>query len=128
MARQNSETHTHTRASLTENSYQYHYCVPVNAIMPHHTIYTQNTSPHFRLVWYTCYGCSQYIIVYLFVLNCMGDLFYTKFMSNGACNGTAFKGKLTSGIMRIRSEWSAFSHPGYDDGWCRVWVGVYVLV
>ena len=49
--------HTHTRkphdVTLTENNYQYHYCIPVNAIMRIHTIYTQNTSPHLRLVWYT---------------------------------------------------------------------------
>ena len=53
--------------------------------------------------------------VYHLIINYMADLLYTKFMSNGACNGTAFKGEPTSGIMRIIGRVVSFFSPGCDD-------------
>ena len=41
------------------------------------------------------------------VLSCVAEVWYvlyTKFVSNGACNGTAFKGGPVSGIMHILSQ------------------------
>lgn len=52
----------------------------------------------------------------------MRDVLYTKFMSNGACNGTAFKRRPVSGIMHIiRSSGQRFSH---QDMMMRLYVGV----
>ena len=82
--------------------------------MYHNIIQNSHTCPHLlsSLVHTVHYFNIRHMHL---VINYMPDVLYTKFMSNGACNGTTFKKQPTSGIMCIIGQVVSFFSPGYDD-------------